>query len=164
MQIVCSHWAAETYMGEPEDGEFLKMQLQGTMNWSCPRWLDWFHGGLQFQVGTGNPAAWRCLQLMMISGLQIEHHCFPRLPRHNLRRISYAVQQVCKEYGLEYRAPTFPEVRLDHVDHVDHRPGARRPRRAMIEPLQFNADRVHDPQDNEGCRPQCPEELSGLKL
>ena len=39
-------------------------QVNGTMNWSCPPGLDWFHGGLQFQVGglsamsvtTGAPA------------------------------------------------------------------------------------------------------------
>jgi len=89
LQITCSHWAAETYMGQPEDGEFLKMQLQGTINWTCPRWLDWFHGGLQFQI---------------------EHHCFPRLPRHNLRYVSTVLQSACKEYGLEYRAPTFPGI------------------------------------------------------
>ena len=37
------------------------------MDWSCPPWMDWFHGGLQFQI---------------------EHHIFPRAPRHRLRAIS----------------------------------------------------------------------------
>uniref|UniRef100_A0A061QVR6 Delta8-fatty-acid desaturase n=1 Tax=Tetraselmis sp. GSL018 TaxID=582737 RepID=A0A061QVR6_9CHLO len=89
LQITCSHWTSETYEGIPEDGEFLKVQLQGTTNWSCPRWLDWFHGGLQFQI---------------------EHHCFPRMPRHNLRRVSEILKGVCEEHGLPYRSPTFPQI------------------------------------------------------
>eukprot|EP00192_Tetraselmis_astigmatica_P004037 CAMPEP_0117685094 /NCGR_PEP_ID=MMETSP0804-20121206/21531_1 /TAXON_ID=1074897 /ORGANISM="Tetraselmis astigmatica, Strain CCMP880" /LENGTH=465 /DNA_ID=CAMNT_0005496293 /DNA_START=397 /DNA_END=1794 /DNA_ORIENTATION=+ len=89
LQITCSHWAAETYMGVPENDHFLKMQLQGTINWSCPRWLDWFHGGLQFQI---------------------EHHCFPRMPRHNLRYVSTVLSALAKEHNLDYRAPTFPQI------------------------------------------------------
>jgi len=34
------------------------------MNVATPRGFDWFHGGLQYQI---------------------EHHMFPRLPRHSLR-------------------------------------------------------------------------------
>jgi len=89
LQITCSHWAMDTYTGLPDDGQFLKKQLDGTMNWSCPRWLDWFHGGLQFQV---------------------EHHCFPRMPRHNLRYVSTVLAPLCKEHGLNYRSPTFPQI------------------------------------------------------
>ena len=56
------------------------------MNWSCPPALDWFHGGLQFQI---------------------EHHIFPRLPRHNLRAASRLVQPLCKQHGLPYISPGF---------------------------------------------------------
>lgn len=89
LQITCSHWAMETYTGLPDDGEFLKKQLDGTMNWSCPRWMDWFHGGLHFQV---------------------EHHCFPRMPRHNLRYVSTILEPLCKEHGLSYRSPSFSGI------------------------------------------------------
>lgn len=39
----------------------------GTIDISCYPWIDWFYGGLQFQL---------------------EHQLFPRLPRTHLRRIS----------------------------------------------------------------------------
>ena len=65
------------------------LQLNGTMNWSCPPALDWFHGGLQFQI---------------------EHHIFPRLPRHNLRAASRLVQPLCKQHGLPYISPGFIEA------------------------------------------------------
>lgn len=61
-------------------------QVNGTMNWSCPAWLDWFHGGLQFQI---------------------EHHLFPALPRHNLRKASLLVQPLCQEFNLHYHSPSF---------------------------------------------------------
>ena len=51
------------------------------MNVDCPSWLDWFHGGLQFQV---------------------EHHLFPRLTRSKLRQAKPMVQQFCKRTGLPY--------------------------------------------------------------
>lgn len=59
------------------------------MNWSCPEWMDWFHGGLQFQI---------------------EHHLFPRMPRHNLRAASKLVRRACREAELHYHSPTFCQV------------------------------------------------------
>ena len=41
-----------------------------------------FHGGLQFQV---------------------EHHLFPRLPRHNLRKARELVRAFCKKHDVEYK-------------------------------------------------------------
>lgn len=43
--------------------------------------MDWFHGGLQFQV---------------------EHHLFPRIPRSRLRSLAPLVQTFCKENDLPY--------------------------------------------------------------
>lgn len=34
--------------------------------------------------------------------LQVTHHLFPRLPRHNLRTASLLVKEFAKERGLEY--------------------------------------------------------------
>ena len=59
------------------------------MNWTCPAWLDWFHGGLQFQI---------------------EHHLFPRMPRHNLRAASHLVKPACLRLGLRYHCPSFFQV------------------------------------------------------
>ena len=69
------------------------MQVRGTMNWSCPECFDWFHGGLQFQI---------------------EHHLFPRMPRHNLRKASKLVKPACERVGLIYHSPTFFEVKCSY--------------------------------------------------
>lgn len=34
--------------------------------------------------------------------LQVAHHLFPRLPRHNLKRASVFVKEFAKEHDLEY--------------------------------------------------------------
>jgi delta8-fatty-acid desaturase len=34
--------------------------------------------------------------------LQVTHHLFPRLPRHNLQQASQLVKQFAEEQGLEY--------------------------------------------------------------
>lgn len=58
------------------------------MDVDCPPWLDWFHGGLQFQV---------------------VHHLFPRMPRTSLRKLVPIVQEFAKENGLTYSAYHFVE-------------------------------------------------------
>jgi sphingolipid 8-(E)-desaturase len=60
---------------------FIHRQLRTTTDIACPPWLEFFHGGLQ---------------------LQVPHHLFPRLPRHNLREVSFMVKEWAKERGLEY--------------------------------------------------------------
>lgn len=87
LQICLSHFSQPTFEGLPaEDQDWVTTQVRGTMNWSCPVWLDWFHGGLQFQI---------------------EHHLFPALPRHNLRKASLLVQPLCRNLGLHYHSPPF---------------------------------------------------------
>lgn len=56
------------------------------MDVDCPPWLDWFHGGLQFQVS---------------------HHLFPRVPRHNLRYVQCKVIRLARQYGIAYHRVTF---------------------------------------------------------
>ena len=62
-----------------------------TNNVSCPVWMDWFHGGLQYQI---------------------EHHLYPDLPRHQLRAASGYVRPMCEKLGIRYHAPEFLQVRL----------------------------------------------------
>lgn len=52
------------------------------MDVQCPAWLDFIHGGLQFQA---------------------VHHLFPRVPRHNLRRLQVLVKEFCQDTGIEYK-------------------------------------------------------------
>ncbi|KAG7663229.1 SLD [[Candida] subhashii] len=80
VQITLSHFAMSTSdLGVSES--FPSRQLRTTMDVDCPEWFDFFHGGLQFQA---------------------IHHLFPRLPRHNFRRVQPLVIRFCKDVGLSY--------------------------------------------------------------
>ncbi|RBR17631.1 uncharacterized protein FIESC28_06455 [Fusarium coffeatum] len=80
VQIVLSHFAMSTVELGPQES-FPQRQLRTTMDIDCPEWLDFFHGGLQFQV---------------------IHHLFPRVPRHNLRATQKLVQDFCNEVNIPY--------------------------------------------------------------
>ncbi|KAF9042226.1 delta 8-sphingoloid desaturase protein [Panaeolus papilionaceus] len=80
VQLVLSHFSMPTGdLGSIES--FPHRQLRTTTDVICPESIDFLHGGLH---------------------LQVTHHLFPRLPRHNLRRASKLVKQFAKEEGLEY--------------------------------------------------------------
>ena len=50
-------------------------------------WLThWFHGGLQSQI---------------------EHHLFPRLPRHNLLKAKKLIVPFCEKYNIPYLSMSF---------------------------------------------------------
>ena len=80
VQITLSHFAMSTAdLGIHES--FPQKMLRTTMDVDCPEWLDFLHGGLQFQA---------------------IHHLYPRIPRHNLRRTQKLVQDFCREVGIPY--------------------------------------------------------------
>jgi fatty acid desaturase/predicted heme/steroid binding protein len=61
--------------------DFWKLQVSTTRN-ITPNWfVDWFCGGLQYQV---------------------DHHLFPMIPRHNLHKAHELVRQFCNEHGVTY--------------------------------------------------------------
>lgn len=80
VQITLSHFAMSTAELGPAES-FPQKMLRTTMDVDCPLWLDFFHGGLQFQA---------------------IHHLYPRIPRHNLRRTQKLVQGFCEEVGIPY--------------------------------------------------------------
>ncbi|OAA55292.1 delta-9 acyl-CoA desaturase [Niveomyces insectorum RCEF 264] len=85
VQITLSHWGMSTSdLGESES--FPQRQLRTTMDVDCPAWLDFIHGGLQFQA---------------------VHHLFPRVPRHNLRRVQVLVREFCDDTGIPYTTLSF---------------------------------------------------------
>lgn len=87
VQITLSHWAMPTAdLGDAES--FPQRQLRTTMDVECPAWFDFVHGGLQFQA---------------------VHHLFPRVPRHNLRRLQVLVREFCKDVDIEYKIFGFVE-------------------------------------------------------
>ncbi|KAJ4341412.1 hypothetical protein N0V87_001802 [Didymella glomerata] len=80
VQITLSHFAMSTTdLGIHES--FAQKMLRTTMDVDCPQWLDFFHGGLQFQA---------------------IHHLYPRIPRHNLRETQKLVQEFCNEVDIPY--------------------------------------------------------------
>ena len=90
VQICLSHFSRDVFEGRPENNKWVDMQLSGTMDIDCPPWLDWFHGGLQFQT---------------------EHHLVPRMPRHKLREFrENVIKPFCDEHGLTHDCPTFWEA------------------------------------------------------
>ncbi|CAH7670083.1 fatty acid desaturase-domain-containing protein [Phakopsora pachyrhizi] len=91
VQIVLSHFAKSTEdLGLDEC--FAHRQIRTTMDVDCPSYLDFIHGGLN---------------------MQIAHHLFPRLPRHNLRIVTNKfVKPWCKEIGLNYQSFKFMESNL----------------------------------------------------
>ncbi|KAJ5312417.1 hypothetical protein N7508_003247 [Penicillium antarcticum] len=85
VQITLSHYAMSTADLGPLES-FPQKMLRTTMDVDCPTWLDWFHGGLQFQA---------------------IHHLYPRIPRHNLRRTQEFVKEFCAEVEIPYAVFTF---------------------------------------------------------
>jgi delta8-fatty-acid desaturase len=73
-------------LGESES--FAQRQLRTTMDVDCPAWLDFIHGGLQFQA---------------------VHHLFPRVPRHNLRKVQFMIREFCDDTGVPYSILSFTD-------------------------------------------------------
>jgi len=64
-----------------ERPDFWKLQVTTTRN-VCSNWfVDWFCGGLQYQV---------------------DHHLFPMIPRHNLKKTHEIVEAFCREHNVRY--------------------------------------------------------------
>lgn len=86
VQITLSHFCMDVYWGSPYDhtkgieDQWLWTQLRTTLALTCSPWMDWFHGGLQFQD---------------------VHHLLPRVPRHNLRQLRPRIQAICKKHGCD---------------------------------------------------------------
>lgn len=97
VQITLSHWGMSTAeLGESES--FPQRQLRTTMDVDCPAWLDFIHGGLQFQA---------------------VHHLFPRLPRHNLRKAQAHVRAFCRDTGIPYTILDFTDGNKKVLGRLD---------------------------------------------
>ncbi|KAH8661369.1 fatty acid desaturase-domain-containing protein [Tricladium varicosporioides] len=96
-QITLSHFAMSTAELGPHES-FPQKMLRTTMDVDCPQWLDFFHGGLQFQA---------------------IHHLFPRMPRHNLRRTQKLVQDFCSDVGIPYALYGFVDGSKQVIGRLD---------------------------------------------
>eukprot|EP00501_MAST-03F_sp_TOSAG23-6_P000490 GSMAST32.ASY1.ANO1.504.1 assembled CDS len=100
VQICISHFTMKTYHGQAyndDSDEWFKMQVATTMNVSCSPAMDWFHGGLQFQI---------------------EHHLWPRLPRHNLREARKLTRALCAKHKIHYHEPSFLQANVELVQSL----------------------------------------------
>lgn len=96
VQICINHFPMDTYEGVPQkqftnDG-YLMSQLKTTRNIQCPAFMDFFHGGLQFQI---------------------EHHIFPHLTRSHLRDVQRQLKDLCKKHDLPYQTVPFWKANYD---------------------------------------------------
>ncbi|OAY82455.1 Delta(8)-fatty-acid desaturase 2 [Ananas comosus] len=89
VQFCLNHFSSEVFVGPPAGNDWFERQTMASLDISCPPWMDWFHGGLQFQV---------------------EHHLFPRIPRCRLRKIAPFVRDLCKKHNLPYATASFWEA------------------------------------------------------
>jgi delta8-fatty-acid desaturase len=80
VQITLSHFSMSTVDFGPAES-FPQKMLRTTMDVDCPWWMDFVHGGLQFQA---------------------VHHLFPRVPRHRLREVQPLVREFCQDVGVKY--------------------------------------------------------------
>ncbi|XP_026220659.1 fatty acid desaturase 2 [Anabas testudineus] len=74
--------------------DWLTMQLQSTCNVEQSFFNDWFSGHLNFQI---------------------EHHLFPRMPRHNYYLVAPHVEALCKKHGIPYQTKTLWQAFSDIV-------------------------------------------------
>jgi len=77
--------------------DFWKLQVSTTRNITSNWFVDWFCGGLHYQV---------------------EHHLFPMLPRHNLKKVHTLVESFCKEYNVTYHEADMITGNIEVLTHL----------------------------------------------
>ena len=77
--------------------DFWKLQVSTTRNITSSPFVDWFCGGLHYQV---------------------DHHLFPQLPRHNLKKVHELVESFCKEQGVQYHEATMYDGTIEVLQHL----------------------------------------------
>jgi fatty acid desaturase len=86
IQLLLSHIYAPRLLAEEQHPLGMKVQILSNQNVSTSFLDDWFHGGLQHHI---------------------EHHLFPRLPRHNLAKARAEVRALSEKHSLPYRSDPF---------------------------------------------------------
>mmetsp|Transcript_1762 Transcript_1762/g.2766 ORF Transcript_1762/g.2766 Transcript_1762/m.2766 type:complete len:469 (+) Transcript_1762:73-1479(+) len=77
--------------------DFWKLQVSTTRNITSNWFVDWFCGGLQYQV---------------------DHHLFPSLPRHNLKKAHELVTSFCKAEGVTYHETNLWVGTVEVLNHL----------------------------------------------
>jgi acyl-lipid Delta6-acetylenase / acyl-lipid (9-3)-desaturase len=77
--------------------DFWKLQVTTTRNVTPNLFVDWFCGGLQYQV---------------------DHHLFPSIPRHNLPKVHALVASFCKANGVQYHECSMAQGTVEVLSHL----------------------------------------------
>jgi len=105
VQICLSHFSRPVFES-PDDtknsadkygGDFYTRNVISSLDVACPTWMDWFHGGLQFQT---------------------LHHLYPRLGREHLRKTEPLIASLCKKHSLPYTAKSFLDCNIEIYEHL----------------------------------------------
>lgn len=86
LQLILSHVYAPRLVEDEQRQAGMTLQAISNQNITTTFVDDWFHGGLQHHI---------------------EHHLFPRLPRHSLPKVRPEVKALCERHGLPYRSTPF---------------------------------------------------------
>ncbi|KAL3779870.1 hypothetical protein ACHAWO_011080 [Cyclotella atomus] len=97
VQITLSHFSRPVFdtgkdKGPKYGGDFFTRNVLSSLDVACPTYLDWFHGGLQFQT---------------------LHHCYPRIGRQHLRKTEPMIVSLCKKHSLPYTAKSFIDCNVE---------------------------------------------------
>jgi len=76
---------------------YYEWQALSTMDVDCHPWMDWFHGGLQFQL---------------------EHHLFPRVPRWQLRKLCALTDEIFAKHDVPVVRIPFVEANIMVLRHM----------------------------------------------
>mmetsp|Transcript_21217 Transcript_21217/g.26770 ORF Transcript_21217/g.26770 Transcript_21217/m.26770 type:complete len:489 (+) Transcript_21217:124-1590(+) len=95
------HNGMSTYDAETRP-DFWKLQVTTTRNITgghgIPQaFVDWLCGGLQYQV---------------------DHHLFPLMPRHNLKKTHDLVESFCKKWGVTYHEADLVDGTVEVIQHL----------------------------------------------
>jgi len=89
MQITLSHWERPFALPDESDHEWMRVQASTARNIESGWFNDWYFGGLHYQI---------------------EHHLFPRVPRHNLGKLKVLVKPFCDRWSIVYCSSSFLEA------------------------------------------------------
>jgi len=89
VQITLSHWERPFSLPSDSEHEWWRVQVSTARNIDSGRFNDWYFGGLNYQI---------------------EHHLFPRVPRHNLIKVKTLIEPFCERWGIPYCSSGFVEA------------------------------------------------------
>ena len=95
VQITLSHFSMPVFDDRTDKtygGDFYSRNIKSSLDVKCSKYMDWFHGGLQFQT---------------------EHHCFPRLRRNYLRQAQPLIKAACLKHNLPWNEMSFVDCNKD---------------------------------------------------